>query len=413
MKNFIKTLNGQKMKKFKIIVILLLAVLFIELIILGVKLIDNRKNSTYYSVANSMIKQDDIYLVAGGSDSKHSKKLKYTSPGYIKPYIWVYDKNLKIVKEVSLSFGFSGSYNDIAILDDGYIAVGYIEANESQNKSSISEGTIVKYDKDLNVVWRKNLNILGDTKFNSVKISDDGSIYVAGSSIYESDVIGNHSTGGAIIVKYSKTGEKEMVINYGGPKSGEFKDIVLTEDGIVAVGSTTNGTGIIMKYNYDGEELWHNYYGYTDSEGLTSITLYENKYIVTGSKLEEKNKTDSYSAAILIFDSNGQLVKEEEYKKSKISKFTDSVVIADKIYVSALYGKKKENVLDNSSVIVVYSLSLEKEDEKDYHYNKTFSVRSLFNDGNELYMAGFTNSKINFMRTNGLDYYQFIIKNTK
>ena len=50
------------------------------------------------------------------------------------------------------------------------------------------------------------MQILGNSKFKSVRVVEDGYI-VVGQSIYENSTLGMSDEGGAIIVKYDKSGE--------------------------------------------------------------------------------------------------------------------------------------------------------------------------------------------------------------
>ncbi len=402
-----------KNKTLKKIVIILIAILVIELIYFGIKYIKVRKESTYYSAINSTIKVNDKYVSVGLSDFKHSKFNKYKAPGYNKATLFVYDKNLKLIKEKYLDLGLVSEYKDIVKVEDGYIAVGYVLMDEKSKKDNLTEAVIVKYDNNFNIVWRKNLNILDTSKFNKVKVDKAGNYVVVGTSVYAPNIIGNHTTGGAIIVKYDKNGEVLSKINLGGPQTGEFNDLVITNDGYVVVGLKATGTGAIYKYSFDGKELWHNYYGITDKEGLTSIKmLSDGSFIVTGSKLEEKNKTDNYEAALIKFDKNGKLVKSIVYQKEDITKFTCVETYKDKILVIGLYGVKKNNLLVNNSVLVTYNNNLEKQDEKIYKGNNTYTLKNIFVSDDEYVLSGHTNSKLKDIKTNGKDYYNVIIKNS-
>lgn len=402
--------SERTMKILKYAVIILAVIVLLEVIYFGVKMYISRKNSTYYSVANSSIKIDDGYVSVGLSDSKHSNFIKYKVPGYNKPYIWVYDNELKVTSEISLKKGFNGSYNDIVAIEDGYIAIGNLEMSEEKHKSGLTEAIIVKYDKEFNLVWRKNLNILDSTTFNKVKVDKDGNYVVVGSSLYASDVLGNETTGGAIIIKYDKDGNELLRINHGGPKTGEFKDLEIVEDGYVVVGLKGSGTGIIYKYDFNGKEVWHNYYGYTDGMGLTSITKYNNEFIVTASKLPEKNSNENYKAVILKFSNNGQLIKEQQYQKGKITRFNDSIVMDNKIIVIGVYGYQKDKTLINQSLVLTYDNNLELLDEKIYEGNKTYTLNEILALENGYLFVGHTDSKIKEFKTNGLDYYNIIKK---
>ncbi len=406
--------NKEKTIKLLKYVTIGLAIFFLlELIYFGYKMINIRNNSTYYSGINSVIKTDTGYVAVGFSDKKHSKFLKYEAPGYNKPYIWVYDDDLKIVKEISLDLGYNGEFNDLLEVLDGYIVVGNIEMSDTNHKDSATEGVIIKYDKDFNIVWRKNYNALGDTKFNVVKEYKD-SYFIGGSSIFESSALGRDEKGGAIILQYNKDGEKTLEISHGGATSyGLFNDIEIVDDGIIAVGVKYKGTGIIYKYDFKGKELWHNYFGYTDTMGLTSITKINNsEFVITASKLEGKDKTDNYQAALIKINNKGNIIKEEYYVKDNISRFNDSVLLDDKLYVVGVYGKKNDNILDNDSVIVTYDKSLEKQDETLYEGNKTYTLTKIIDVDSKYLVVGNTNSKLKLdnLKTNGLDFYQVIDK---
>lgn len=406
-----RKIQDKRLRILRYITFALAGILLIEGTILGIRMYKIRKNSTYCSSINSIVETKNNIVAVGFSDSRHSKFIKYEKPGYNKPYIWVYDKDFKIKNEIQLKLGYNGVFTDIITVDDGYIVVGYLEMSETNHEEGNTEGTIIKYDKDFKVVWRTNIDVLGNTRLNSVKQMPDGTYMVAGASVYANDVIGNHTNGGAIVVRYNDKGEQLSITNYGGPKTGEFNDIELLDDGYIVVGVRSKGTGIIFKYNYNGSEIWHNYYGYTDQKGLTSITkINNNEFIVTGSKLDEKDKNDNYKAALLKHDGNGKLIDEQLYQKNKITRFQDSIVIGENIYVVGLYGQQVDQELDNDSVLVTYTKDLNQIEEKIYEGNKTYTINKIFNYKDSYLVVGHTNSKLKELKTNGLDYYQVLVK---
>ena len=399
--------------KLKKVIIVLAIIMVLECIFFGIKYVKSRNSNTFISALNEIIKVDDKYVGVGISDFKNSKLNEYKAPGYNKPVLWVFDKNHNIVKELNYGKGFNGSFNDIVKVKDGYVVVGEIEPTNNMHKDGLSEGLIVKYDKDFKIVWTKNLQILDNTKLKSVIIDKDENIITVGQSIYANDIIGNHTTGGAILVKYDKDGNKIGVANYGGPKSGCFNDVILVDDGYVTVGITREGTGIIFKYAFNGEELWHNYYGYTDYEGLTSINYLNDQFIVTGSKLEEKGKTDSYKGAIVRFSSKGEKIDDILYEKEDIAKLEKSLVVDDKIIVIGVYGNKKEDILDNQAMILEYDKDLKLVKENTLEGKKIVTFSDIILDGDNYLVAGYTNSKLKGYKFNGYDYYPFIINYDK
>ena len=407
-----KSLKAVKILKY--VSIGLVCLFALEFIYFGIKMINIRKKTTYYSALNSIIKTDSGYVGVGLSDSKHSDFIDYEKPGYNKPYLYVYNKDFKIEKEVKLDIGYNGEYKDIVKYDDGFIAVGNVEVSLANHKDNATEATIVKYDKDFNIVWRKNYNLMGDSSYNAVKIDNDSNIIVCGSTVFESSAIGYDTKGGALLIKYDKDGEKLSEVTKGGPlSSATFNDVVVLDDGYIAVGVTQKGTGIVYKYDKDFNEVWHNYYGYTDKEGITSITkIDDNNFIMTASHLFEKDKTDKYEAAIIKINGDGEIEKEVTFSHDDISKFKDSVYLDDKIVVAGVFGKKKDDVLNASGLLVTYDINLEKIDEKFYTNNKTYSFTKIINNDGKYLAIGNTNSKINnkYLKTNGLDFYPVIEK---
>lgn len=407
-----KSLKAVKILKY--VSIGLVCLFALEFIYFGIKMINIRKKTTYYSALNSIIKTDSGYVGVGLSDSKHSDFIDYEKPGYNKPYLYVYNKDFKIEKEVKLDIGYNGEYKDIVKYDDGFIAVGNVEVSLANHKDNATEATIVKYDKDFNIVWRKNYNLMGDSSYNAVKIDNDSNIIVCGSTVFESSAIGYDTKGGALLIKYDKDGEKLSEVTKGGPlSSATFNDVVVLDDGYIAVGVTQKGTGIVYKYDKDFNEVWHNYYGYTDKEGITSITkIDDNNFIMTASHLFEKDKTDKYEAAIIKINGDGEIEKEVTFSHDDISKFKDSVYLDDKIVVAGVFGKKKDDVLNASGLLVTYDINLEKVDEKFYTNNKTYSFTKIINNDGKYLAIGNTNSKINnkYLKTNGLDFYPVIEK---
>ena len=100
---------------------------------------------------------------------------------------------------------------------------------DDQKDEKLSEGLIVKFDKEFNILWRKNISILNKTELLKIEKLESGEFLVVGSSIYGEGYVGNHTTGGAILLKFDKDGEEVFRTNYGGPYSGKFNDI-LVED---------------------------------------------------------------------------------------------------------------------------------------------------------------------------------------
>lgn len=397
--------------KLKILIIILLFVLIGESIYFGIKWYKNNQNTTYYTSANKTVEVNKGYITVGLSDYKHSKFNKYKNPGYNRPTIWIMNEDFKTIKEISLNLGYLGQFNDIVATEDGYLAIGAVEMTESQHEVGNTEGVLIEYDKNFKLISRKNIQILDTTTLTSIKETKDGGYIVSGSSLYEANMIGNHSTGGAFLIKYNKDLKEEWRVNHGGPYTGKFNDVIEVNDGYIAVGVKAKGTGIIFKYNLSGKELWHNYYGYTDSSGINAIEILDKDTVVVATtKLEEKDKTDTYSAAIVEYSiKDGKKIADKTYKKSSITRFEDLVVDKDFIVATGTYGKKKDEVLDAKSLMVKFDKELENKKETTFA-NSITTFKNIIISDDDYVVTGNTNSKNRKLKTNGKDYYKLVIE---
>lgn len=405
MKRSKKNIN-KKIKIIKIIVLILSIILVGELIYMGALSYKQNKNNTYYTFINGLVSTDKGFVGVGNSDFKYGKSHK--KQFYSKALLNVYNKDFKVKKEIMLDLGNNSYYNDIVSVDDGFIAVGAIEMNDNHTENGASEGLIVKYDKNYKQVFRKNFKILGNTEFTKVKALSDGSFVVVGKSIYEKDVIGNHTTGGAIVVKFDKDGKEITRANYKGPFKGIFTDILVDTDGYAVVGSINDSTAVLIKYDENLKEKWHYHYSYTDTLGFTSINKIDDNYILTGTKLDSKDKLDYYKASLVIVNNNGKKIKEITYKSSNFTVFNDLLIDKDNnITVVGVTGIKGKNTVTDG-IIVTYNKDYEVTKEEKLSYSNNESYNKIYNFNNKKYILGYTNSKIKGIKSNGKDYFPII-----
>ena len=87
-----------------------------------------------------------------------------------------------------------------------------------------------------------------DTLLKKVKLDGDD-IVVVGTSVYGEGYIGNHKTGGAILLKYDQDGKEKLRINNGGPYTGILNDIIVEDNSYVVVGLGRANSGIIIRYD--------------------------------------------------------------------------------------------------------------------------------------------------------------------
>lgn len=400
--------NKQK-KVFRTIIISLIILLVVEVIYFGIRIYHIRKVSTFYDVVNSaIIKDDSNYIGAGFSDYRYSKFNKYDK-GYEKATI-VKVKDNKVVKEIGLLKGYNARYNDIIETDDGYIAVGKIEMTKEQNKEKMSEGLIVKYDKNFKVLWRQNLSILEKTEFNKVKL-DGSEIVVVGSSIYSDGYIGNHTTGGAILLKYDKNGKEKLRVNYGGPYTGAFNDLIVEKDSYVAAGLGKSNSGIVVKYDKNGKKLSTGSFGYTDKTGINAIAKIGNNYVAATTKVVNPKKLTNYSAALVLFSDKLDIVDSAKYNNQNINYFNDIKVDKDNnIYACGYTGNVKDKTVLSDAIIVKYDKDLYEKQSDVLKGNKNDFYSHIYLNDNNIYALGYSNSKLKEYKVNGYDYSKVLKK---
>ncbi|MEG1596805.1 MAG: hypothetical protein RR359_00855 [Bacilli bacterium] len=399
-------------KSLKIISIVCAIILAIEIFYFWFTNYNFERKNTFYDSYNSVVLDKDKIIATGASQFRHSKFNEWQK-GYEKGKVAIFNEDLKQIKEKQYKRGFNSvSYYTLPI-KNGYITVGGGEYDKTQNKDHIKDAVITKYDKDLKKIWEKYFQELGDSKF--VKVIPEGDDYiVVGQSIYENMELGNHITGGGIIIKYSKDGEVIWKNNYGGNKSGIFNDILKVNDGYIVVGKDAKDTGIILKYSLDGKQVWQKNYSFTDTLGFSKVVLYNDSYLVIGAKKISDNK---YNAVIVNYDTTGNLIKEYMYGDSKHNeKFNSIIIDNDNIILVGQVGTVIPNKKDEKDIKYTYDGLIVNYDKdfkvlKKYFYkgNKEDHFTDIIKFNKNYIVSGYSNSKDKKLKTNGKDYKGILI----
>ena len=183
---------------------------------MGVSYINHEYSINYLDGLTDVEVLNDGYIAVGSSNFRNSKDVSKKVYTHIitetgkeeriianQAKLVKYNKDLEIVWERTFDCKYDSSFNDVIKVDDGYVAVGKYYAY-SQIDLHTTDGLIVKYDLNGNMLWYKNYQILGDTSFTKV-IESNGNYVVVGQSIYENLEVGNHTNGGGVIVSYDKS----------------------------------------------------------------------------------------------------------------------------------------------------------------------------------------------------------------
>lgn len=335
----------------------------------------NKDSKVYFDFINAFDNNSYGYVTVGSNNdnSKGLEKAKISKYNNKKVKSW----------EKIYNYGYNGSFLSVKMDGEYIVAVGSYESTKKEHEESIRSALFVKYDKDGNIVFDKKFQLLGDSKFTNIYVVDDGYI-VVGQSIYENMTLGYSKDGGAFIIKYNKEGEIVWKKNYGGSKSGIYNNLICYNDYIYAVGKNYARVGILSKYDMDGNLITTSEYKYTDTVGFTDVSVLDGNIVVVGSKYNEDD--DSTDALIVKYDLDCNHVSEVTYHDKDMNRFNKLIIDSNKniitIGTTAKYHSKKSNddvdTIQYDGVIAKYKDNLKMIDVEIYGDNN--DVNDYFTD---------------------------------
>ena len=418
-KKELKVEQKRLVKWLRVIIVLCIAIIVIEACYIGLSYYNRTKSVVYTDTLNSFKETDDGYLVVGNSDFKNSEFNSYQKD-YNKAKFAKYNSDFEVEFESAYTKGYSSYFSDVIEYKDGYIAVGGAQYDEQQVEDNATDGLIVLYDKEGKQVDTKSVQIAGDTTFNKVLLVDDGFI-VVGQSILQNMVIGTDPNGGALIIKYDFDLNEVWKDNYGGSKSGNFNDAVIDGDYLYLVGKDATRYGMIAKYTLDGEKVFVKSYEYTDTVGFSSIVKVGDEFFVAGSKtinIDAKDEDKVTEGLILKYDSDGNMLDEVTFSRNNAARFNKIVSDGDDLIVVGHTYKKDEekstdtyNYLDYRGIIVKFNTDLEKKANNKENGSGVdyFSDVIVTSDG---YLVGGASSSKE-LGSNNKDYRTYFLKYNK
>lgn len=356
--------------KFKkiilIIVIFCVIILLIDLIYYYFFI--KKDNSFKFDSINSFFHGDQYYIAVGSNNNDSYERAKISK----------YDEKNKKVWEQIYSRGYNSAFFGVANDGDNIIAVGDYEATKKEHNDSVRSALIVKYDKDGKMLTEKSFQVLGDSKFTNVLVVDDGYI-VVGQSIYENMTLGFSNDGGAFIIKYDKELNEVWKHNYGGSKSAIYNDLVIVDDSIYSVGKDSSRLGIISKYTLDGSYISTATYELTDTIGFTGIASDDKNLYIVGSKKVDNDQNDFDTDALIIkYDFNLNKILENTYDDKGMERYNKIIIDTSSNIVvvghTGIYDKKmstdEESIFSYDSILVKYDVDLREVFIEKYDYGE-------------------------------------------
>lgn len=416
-------LRARRMKKiFCWVLFFCITILAIEGIYILYQNYQSEQKNVYYDALTSVAVDREEVVSVGSSFFKYSKNNSYTD-GIEKGKFVKYDQRGNLLFEKMYEQGNNSTFTSVLVLEDGYLVTGSAEYSKYQTDNQIRDALLIKYNKKGDKIWEKTYKVLSNSSFQKAILTSDGYI-VVGQSIYENMEMGNHTTGGGIIVKYDFDGNVIWEANHGGNKSGILRDVVEAGDAYYAVGRDSKDTGILVKFSKNGKYQWHKNYSYTDSEGFMGIAYsHQGLYVVGSRKIlsgtdEEKEKSDRVTnntdAVFIKYDLNGNIVFQKRFGGSSYERYNAILSSGDYLYVvghttSQDSGLKVTTDTDEMTGIVAkYDLNGHIVRKDVFGGSNNDNLLAIATDNSNLYIAGYSNSKDGNLVTdfdNGKDYF--------
>lgn len=344
----------------RIIVVICILVLIVDICVLVYNNISKQNKKMYFDGINSFeVVGNGIVAVGSNSDNDN---------GYEKAKITLYDKNYKKVWETLYNKKYSSSFSAVNKDEDNYVVVGSYEATKEEHSDKVRSAVIAKFDKNGKLLSDKRFQILGNSKFTDIITVDDGYI-VVGQSIYENMTLGMSNDGGAFIIKYDKELNEVWKKNYGGSKSGLYNSLLLHDNFIYVVGKNYARQGVVAKYNLEGELLKTKTYDSTDTIGFTGIASDDKYLYVVGSKKVKDDKDDYDTDALIIkYDLDLEELSHKVYTGKGIERYNKVIVDSNSRIITightGVYNKKKSttqlNVFSYDGIISKYNSDLDE-----------------------------------------------------
>jgi len=419
----------KKLPTYTKIILISLCVCIVIIVVEGLLVLSHKRqlenSQVFYERYTGVSVDSTSAVISGTTDIKETMfdtNIKDNSRGIITKY----DNKGNIEFQNTYEKGIATAFNSVITVEDGYIVVGSGIFSEEEKNNEGQEAIIIKYSKDGEIVWEKYYHVLTNTIFNKVIEVSDGYIAV-GQSIYANLEVGNHTTGGAIIVKYDFNGNEVWHNNHGGTKSGNFNDVVEVNGSLYAVGKDGTDWGNLVKFTKDGKYEWHKNYSYTDGSGFMGITSLGDYLYVVGSKKiidsklgdnDDRSATNT-DAVFIKYDLEGNIVFEKTFGGSSYERYNSIIAYHNNFYIvghlcsddaGLKITSKESNIM--TGLIVRYDINGNILKKEVFGGSKNDNLTDINTDGISFYAVGYSNSKDGNISSgsNGKDYLGKLLK---
>lgn len=277
-----------------------------------------------------------------------------------------FDKNGNILKRVSFGGNKNDNPSYIhKTKDDNFIIHGSFSSSDFDGLELVgsSDVLLLKINSDLELLAKARWG--GKYIDVSYKLLEcnDGGFLVSGTYIYDESADDHQGLISGImnifVLKFDKNLNLLWKDSYGGERLDGFKDIYLTDDNFIysfgymmeSVINGIQGKGendhILVKYDKDGNRLWLKIYGGSSTDSLwwyvpienNNFVSFGNTYSTDIEGIVNKGKNDSL---LVKFDSDGNVISQVNYGGSDSDEFRTVFYVGNGEYVGFVHSSSQD-----------------------------------------------------------------------
>lgn len=295
-------------------------------------------------------------------------------------YIAILNNEGEITKEAYFG-GDVANFSRAIDTGDGYIAFGATGENKCDSKAAIKvmggyDAFVVKFDKNLKVLWSKTYGGSGDDQiYDAVRVGD-GYVFTASTSSKDWEGINNLGSA-AVLTKIDNAGNVKWIKAETGTEDNGFDGVILDGEYLVVAGSLSNPRdsikplgskdGSLYRYDQNGNLVDALTFGGSNLDEMYKLTSNQNGYQVVGTSLStdiEGLTSKGASDAVIYFIS-------KEGKGGSSSKGTALLTLASNknVLISVKQNPKEVKKGDIIEVKVEAKDPRKKVDKVFYYFN--------------------------------------------
>lgn len=259
--------------------------------------------------------------------------------------------------------------------DGGFVVGGKANSTAGLfSGGKASTAYLFKFDKNCNVKWRKTLAGSKSNNFSGVAVAKNGDIYAACTTTSTDDdfaglINGKSYAKNTVLLKFDKNGNMKWSKNLDGTGNSEIDKLYATADGgCVAAGSYTifkradgiyrinygDSDGYAIRYDADGNVCWAHNYGGSKADYILGIAEIDNGFALVGRTQSDDYSFQGYTHGgeedgfVMLINENGEVCTTYLLDGTKGDSAMCVCPLNDGTFVAAGYTKSSDNVFAGS-----------------------------------------------------------------